>query len=119
MTATPPTETDAVELTLSLLDALPDDCPPTALDDALALLSNHRRRRTLMTVLDHGEPLTLPDVADEVAIDEHDRPLTEISPETVTNVYISIYHDHLPRLVDAGLVTYDQERDLVSPAFEL
>lgn len=113
-----PTASDTAELTLSLLDSLPRDCSPEQLSAALRLLSNQRRRRTLRVVREHGEAMTLPDVADEVAVREHDRPLPEISAETVSDIYISIYHDHLPRLVDAGLLAYDQDRDLVRPAFE-
>ncbi|WP_247731303.1 DUF7344 domain-containing protein [Halovivax limisalsi] len=118
MTAPPSNETDAAELTLSILEQLPDPADPADVDDALAVLSNRRRRLTLAVVRDHGEALALPDVADEVAVAERGRPLSAIDPETVTEIYVGIYHDHLPRLVDVGLLSYDQERDLVIPNFE-
>ena len=113
-----PTASDTAELTLSILDSLPRDCSQEQLSAALRVLSNPRRRHTLRVVREHGEEISLPDVADEVAVREHDRPLPEISAETVSDIYISIYHDHLPRLVDAGLLGYDQERDLVRPGFD-
>lgn len=118
-TMTSPIASDSAELTLSLLDDLPRDCDPERLSTALRVLSNRRRRHTLRVVREHGEEMALPDVADEVAVREHDRPLPEISAETVSDIYISIYHDHLPHLLDAGLLSYDQERDLVRPAFQL
>lgn len=113
-----PTASDTAELTLSILDSLPRDRSQEQLSAALRVLSNPRRRHTLRVVREHGEEMALPDVADEVAVREHDRPLPEISAETVSDIYISIYHDHLPRLVEAGLLGYDQERDLVRPAFD-
>ena len=63
----------------------------------------------------YGESLTLPDAAEEVAVRETGRKVTELSAERVHQIYISLYHDHLPRLVEANLLEYDQERDLVSP----
>lgn len=113
-----PSASDTAELTLSLLDSLPGDCSQEELSAALRVLANPRRRHTLRVVREHGEEMALPDVADEVAVREHDCPLPEVSAETVSDIYISIYHDHLPRLVDAELLRYDQERDLVRPAFE-
>jgi len=108
---------DTADLTLSVLDALPEDSPSAPLTNALDILTNERRRHVLRVVGDQGEAMTLPDVADEVAVREYGRPLPDIEPETVTEIYISIYHDHLPRLVDANLLSYDQERDLVHPRF--
>ncbi|MFC3956833.1 DUF7344 domain-containing protein [Halovivax cerinus] len=109
---------DTIDLTRALLDTLPDGAPEAPTSQTLDILSNERRRHVLRVVREQGEAITLPDVADEVAVREHGRPLPEISPERVTEIYISIYHDHLPRLVDAGLLVYDQERDLVVPAFD-
>ena len=108
---------DVGALAMTVLERLPEETPPERLDDVLQLLADRRRRLTLAVLRRHGESLSLPDVADEVAVHERGRPLPEISPQTVTEIYTSIYHDHLPRLVEAGLVSYDQERDLVEPTF--
>lgn len=103
---------------LELLDLLEQfDRPPEAVTRALRLLASERRRHLLSVVREHGEALALADVADEVAIRESGRPLTELTAERVARVYTSIYHDHLPRLVDAGLLSYDQSRDIVAPAW--
>lgn len=58
--------------------------------------------------------LSLADMADELAVWENDRPLTEIPAEDVRDIYLELYHTHLPRLVQANIVVYDQEQDLVS-----
>lgn len=110
---------DTAHLVLDVLDRLESvETPPEELSSCLSLLASERRRHVITIVSGVGEPITLADVADEVAIRESGRPLTELSPERVARVYTSLYHDHLPRLQDAGIVTYDQERDLVGPGWD-
>ena len=119
MTATsqPEPEADCVEFVLSTLDWLDGHDPsPAVIDEAFSLLASQRRRLLLEVMASYGEELTLPDAAEEVAVRETGRKVTQLSAQEVANVYISLYHDHLPRLVDADLLSYDQERDLVSPA---
>lgn len=75
----------------------------------------HRRRRYALRGLRmHDTPMALADLADEVAIRENEAPITEISPESVKRVYLSLYHTHIPKLEDAGFVRYDQEQDSVA-----
>lgn len=116
MTNTPPTDGNCAEAVLLVLDWIEHrDVRPEAISHAFEILSSHRRRLMLRVVQAHDEELTLADLAEEVAVREFDRDIAAISPETVTEVYTTLYHDHMPRLVDAGLIEYEQERDLVSP----
>jgi hypothetical protein len=119
MTSNSHPERDCVEFVQTALDWLEASDEPDAstesLDDAFALLADQRRRLLLAVMRTYGEALTLPDAAEEVAVRETGHNVTEISAERVREVYLSLYHDHLPRLVDAGLLEYDQERDLVTP----
>ncbi|WP_210424937.1 DUF7344 domain-containing protein [Halorussus halobius] len=87
--------------------------PPVELDVLFGVLSDARRRRALRTLLAHGD-LSLPDLADEVAVAERGRSLPEIDPDAVLDVYLSLYHTHVPKLTSAGLASYDQEGDLVA-----
>ncbi len=115
-TTTPYSDGEYAEIVSKVLDWMDrEDASPDLLSDALQLLSVRRRRVTLRVVREYDDELTLPDLAEEVAIRESHKPIPEISPETVTEVYISLYHDHMPRMVDTGLLEYEQERDLVSP----
>ena len=117
MTATPHPESDCVEFVLSVLENL-DTCEASAetIDNAFGLLADQRRRLLLQVMRTYGESLTLPDAAEEVAVRETGCQMPNISAERVHEVYLSLYHDHLPRLTDAGLLEYNQERDMVSPA---
>ena len=78
------------------------------------VLSERRRRHVLRCLQEYDESMTLADVADEVAVRELGKRITDISAETVMEIYLSLYHSHVPKLTAAGLVEYDQERDLVT-----
>lgn len=82
----------------------------------LRLFADRRRRAAVVVLQAYGESLTLPDLADEVAIREHGTALTRIHPEDVLRTYLSLYHTHVPKLESAGVVEYDQEADIVSPS---
>ncbi|MFC7154297.1 hypothetical protein ACFQPA_02350 [Halomarina halobia] len=84
-----------------------------SVDTHLRLLSNRRRRYALACLQEYGPSIALADLADEVAVREHDAPLPAIDERAVLDVYMSLYHSHVPKFVDAGIVEYDQERDLV------
>ncbi|GAB3021154.1 DUF7344 domain-containing protein [Natronobiforma cellulositropha] len=115
-TTSPPSDGDCIRTVLAILEWIDDnDVSDAALSEAFHILMDERRRTTLEVVHTYGEALTLADVAEEVATREYDRAVTDISAETISEVYISLYHDHLPRLTDAGLLEYEQERDLVAP----
>jgi len=81
---------------------------------AFELLSNRRRRHALWLVHRHGS-VTLPDIAEEVTIRETGDDITEIDPESVRDTYMMLYHSDVPKLAEAGVVAYDQERDTVAP----
>jgi|GEM_PF-1352491 len=72
------------------------------------------RRRIAISCLGHHDTLTLPDMAEFVAERERDQPLPSIDATVVRDVYLSLYHTHVPVLEDAGVARYEQERDLVA-----
>lgn len=84
-------------------------------DSLFNALANQRRRYILSILCDHHhQPIALPDLAEEVATREKDTKITEIPPEQVKTVYMTLYHAHIPMLEDAGIVKYNQDRDTVS-----
>lgn len=119
MTQPPQQNVDGSELASELLEWLGDRNETAGTVDSVFQALAAQRRRLLLEVLrHHDQELTLPDAAEEVAQLEANRSITELSAERIANVYISLYHDHLPRLVEAGLLEYDQERDLVASTME-
>jgi len=85
-------------------------------DTVFEVLAEQRRRFLLESLAEHGYSLTLADLADEVASREYDAHITEISEDDVLEVYLSLYHQHVPKLAAADVVAYDQDRDLVARA---
>lgn len=103
---------DCLEAVLSTVECEIED-PAVSLTALFDVLADVRRRDALVTLLSHGD-LPLPDLADEVAVAERDEPLQQIDADDVLQVYLSLYHTHVPKLTDVGLVEYDQERDFVA-----
>lgn len=60
--------------------------------------------------------MALADLADEITVFERKTNIDEIPDEDVRDVYMSLYHAHLPKLEGANLLWYDQKRNTV--AFE-
>lgn len=83
-------------------------------DDIFELLAHHRRRYVIECLDRYGSPMSLPDLADECVVMEHQSTLEEIPAEAVKRMYMSLYHCHLPKLVEIGAIEYDQARDLVT-----
>jgi hypothetical protein len=83
--------------------------------DAFGLLGHRYRRHVVQALEEYGCELTLADLADETAHREHGKPVSEIDSETVSELYLALYHTHVPKLVDGDAVRYDQEGDMVEP----
>lgn len=89
---------------------------PTQISEIFALFAHHRRRYALRELQQHTDPMALADLADEIAIRENEKPLSEVPAEEVKRIYMSLYHTHIPKLEEADLVHYDQEEDIVTLA---
>ncbi|MBV0900997.1 DUF7344 domain-containing protein [Haloarcula salina] len=90
----------------------PTESEPLSVDKRLSLLSSRFRRYLLYTLSMYPTPLSLPDVADAVTALEYGTPAGEY-PDERLEIYTSLYHHHLPQLVEAGVVRYDQSDDSV------
>jgi DNA-binding transcriptional ArsR family regulator len=86
----------------------------TASVDTLLRTLAHERRRQVLSVLRTHSSITLPDLADETVVRDRGVSLADVPSDVVYSVYMELYHRHVPKLAAAGLVRYDQERDLVT-----
>lgn len=96
------------------MDSGPADAD-SGVEDAFHLLGHRYRRYVVRTLDDHRSELALADLADEVACREHDEPISDIPSEAVSQVYMALYHTHVPKLADGDAVFYDQGADVVVP----
>lgn len=55
------------------------------------------------------------DLSEAIVEYNHHAPLREVSGGTMRRIRIELHHVHVPELVAAGLVEYDDDRELVEP----
>lgn len=88
------------------------------MDAAFRALAADRRRIALSYLQDHHS-MALPDLAELVAEEEQGKKVVAIDDELIKDVYLSLYHTHLPELEKAGFVEYEQEHDLIAVSDQL
>lgn len=82
----------------------------TRLFDAL---SDPHRRDALYSLKASAKPVALADLATDIAEQETKRTDGELPADKRKQVRTALRHNHIPRLVDAGLVEYDPEKRTV------
>lgn len=81
--------------------------------DAFDLLQAPRRRWMLDYLRDNdGDVATLQTIAEHVQ--KRQRPHEATTNRPLTDVYVELYHTHVPRLDRVDIASYDQEDDTVS-----
>lgn len=88
-------------------------------DALFAILSHERRRYALYCLQKYRNPMTLADLADEVARLEYDeQTIVGIPEEDIKRIYMDLYHKHIPKMNDANAVEYNQATDTVRLRYE-
>lgn len=80
---------------------------PTVRDAFHRALAHHRRRTALACLVDNETAGAVADLAEDVAEREHNTAITEIPDDEVQQIHLTLYHIHLPKLAEAGLIDYD------------
>lgn len=80
---------------------------PPEKDELYDLLSNHRRRYVLHFCKRADGPVTLSELAEQVAAWEQDKAIAELTAAERKRVYTSLQQTHLDRLSDAEVVELD------------
>lgn len=79
--------------------------------DIFVLLSQRRRRLALQILREANTPLTVVGLATRIG----DRGYDEPSEKDLRAIYLSLYHNHLPRFGEADVVEYNKEMGTVRP----
>lgn len=87
-------------------------------DTIFDILSNPRRRYVLYYLRQEGEPVELTTLAEHVAAWENETDVESLGDQQRKRVYVSLYQTHIPKLHDAGVVNYDEDRGTVELAEE-
>jgi hypothetical protein len=95
-------------MTVSADDAeFPTARRPDRLDTLFRLLS-HQRRRLVLATLERAGRTEVGDLADRVAAAEGTASVRSTPTASSLHVRTSLEHQHLPKLVHAGLVEWDR-----------
>lgn len=81
--------------------------PEAEWDDVLECLAHDRRRVVLSVLVDHGDAIGRRNLARRTLARERDAPTSSLSANDVDAALTSLYHVHLPKLREAGLVVDD------------
>ncbi|WP_254862659.1 DUF7344 domain-containing protein [Halovivax gelatinilyticus] len=85
-------------------------------DVIFELLKNRRRREVLQYLLDTDGTVTLGELAEQIAAWENDTTVAALNSDQRKRVYVALYQTHLPKMDDAGIIDYDQDRGLIELA---
>lgn len=83
------------------------------LDHVFSVL-DHPRRRYLLYALATEREWTLTELATKLAAWEQDSPGEEVDESTRDQVYLSLYHAHVPALVENGVVEFDADTETLT-----
>jgi hypothetical protein len=76
----------------------------------------HPRRRYLCYTLLEDTSWTLSELASKIAAWENDVPEHAVTNAQQERVYVSLYHAHVPKLVDEGILTFDDATETIRAA---
>ena len=82
-------------------------------EEIFDLLQNERRRHVLQYLRQHGGPVTLGDLADQVAAAEYDCPTDDVTSAQRKRVYTTLQQSHLPQMADVGIIDYDSDEGVI------
>ena len=73
------------------------------------------RRRYLVYTLKSKTEWELTEIATKIASWEMDTPEQEVPEEDIELTYASLYHAHVPKLVDEGVIEFEKSTEVIRP----
>ena len=83
-------------------------------DTIFDILSNPRRRYLLYYLSQKSDPVNIQELTEQIAQWEATERDDDFTEQYHKRVYISIYQNHIPKLIEAGIVSFDRNSGLVS-----
>lgn len=85
------------------------------IDEIFEALDHFRRRYLAFSLLFENQPIDLVDAARELYAWEESVPLDAVDEADLTEVATALYHVHVPKLRELGIVTYDEDERTLEP----
>lgn len=83
----------------------------SGLDTMLDGCGHKHRRIVLATLANQQQPLSIDDLTNAIIKHDYDLPRREID-EIAKRIHLGLYHHHLPKLDQAGVIQYHPERNV-------
>lgn len=78
-------------------------------DLAYDILSSSRRRFVISALRSEGGTMELNELSERLAAWENDTRVEDLTDQQIKRIYVSLYQTHIPKLSEAGVVSYDQQ----------
>jgi hypothetical protein len=83
------------------------------LDQTFELLKNQRRRYVLHYLESEDGPVSLSELAEQIAAWENDKEVRLISSSERKRVYVGLYQCHLPKMDDMDAISFNKPRGII------
>lgn len=80
------------------------------MDQVFGILGNQRRRYVLKYLSMTEGPISLDDLAEQIAAREYRKVPGQLTARERTRVCVNLYQCHLPKMADGSAISYDRER---------
>ena len=84
-----------------------------SLDHVFGILKNQRRRRVLRYLYEADGQVSLSEVAEQIAAQENDKSVKQISSAERKRVYVGLYQCHLPKMDSMRIVSFNKPRGTI------
>ncbi|RKD95817.1 DUF7344 domain-containing protein [Halopiger aswanensis] len=84
-------------------------------DELFEILSNRRRRHILHELMREQDTLDIGTLSQQIAAWEDGLEMHEVTSSDRKRVYTALHQSHLPKMDEAGVVDFNQDRGTVSP----
>ena len=82
-------------------------------EEAFSVLRNDRRRATIAVLARERRACSIEEISRAVAASEHGVPAAHVTERQRKCVYVSLLQIHLPELVDAGVIEWDEREGTI------
>jgi hypothetical protein len=83
------------------------------LDQTFEILKNRRRRCVLRYLYEADGPVSLSDLAEQIAAWENDKEIRQITSSERKRVYVGLYQCHLPKMDGMDVVSFNKPRGMI------
>jgi hypothetical protein len=91
----------------------------STLDQIFSVLQNQRRRDVIEYLGRTDGPVSLGELAEQIAGWENDKEPRLVGSRERKRVYVALYQSHLPKMEEAGAITYQKDRGIVGEGDEI